>query len=80
MVPLDDGSEITIGGTTATGDEVRIWHGQNEHGSWQVSWASTDGQYELIYDSDSQDKPYEQDTADALEAVTARANQHNQRP
>ncbi|MEJ8654955.1 hypothetical protein [Streptomyces sp. MS1.AVA.4] len=69
-VPLPDGSEIVISGTTTDRAEVRTRHAPQEHASWQATWQDyRTSRMRMLYDSHGEGREFEADTAAAAAAV-----------
>ncbi|MGW7365418.1 hypothetical protein ACWGI8_18740 [Streptomyces sp. NPDC054841] len=70
VVPLPDGSEIVISGTTTDGTEVRTLHPPQEHASWQAIWQDHRvDKIRKVYNSHDEGREFEADTAAAVAAV-----------
>ncbi|WP_369228759.1 hypothetical protein AB5J56_00040 [Streptomyces sp. R21] len=80
-IPLADGAEVTFSGTAADqgdirGHDVSTHHPIREHESWQACLNNTDGGCDVLYDSCTQDLPYEEDTAALVAVILACAREH----
>lgn len=82
VLPLADGSQIIVSGTTAArrgrpSEDLRIHHPVRDHASWQACRDDgQDAEMTVIYNSDGQNLPYVDDTMALVAAVIACARQH----
>ncbi|MFC9916688.1 hypothetical protein [Streptomyces sp. NPDC127197] len=79
-IPLADGSEITISGTTADGHEVSSQHAMDDHGGWFAEWDDFNDSFVEVYRSARKGLTYAADTAALLSAVLKCAREHGGGP
>lgn len=79
-VPLADGSEITISGTTADGRKDRSQCGTDDRGGWRAEWSGSGDRFVEIYRSAREGLTHAADTTALLAAVLTCAREHGGGP